>query len=128
MQLRSETGYMDGYWSTAAAGHIEQGESVAEAARREAYEELGVTGLKLRPLCAMHRCQGEAPVDQRADYFLLATEWTGDPVIREPSKCADLRWYRFDELPDPVVPHELYVMSKYHTNALDSVVSYGFGS
>jgi len=126
LQLRAGTGYMDGYWATAAAGHIEHGETVAQAARREVYEELGVTNLKLRPLCAMHRSQGHNPVDQRVDYFLLATEWTGDPEIREPTKCADLRWHRLDVLPNPVVPHELHVMSKYQSARLEPVMSYGF--
>ena len=38
LQLRQGTGYMDGHWAAAAAGHIEQGESVFEAAAREAAE------------------------------------------------------------------------------------------
>nr|WP_300149873.1 NUDIX domain-containing protein [Propionicimonas sp.] len=126
LQLRSGTGYMDGYWATAAAGHIEPGESVADAATREAWEELGVRDLELRPLCAMHRCQGSDPIDQRVDYFLLATNWKGEPTIREPAKCADLRWYQLTALPDPVVPHELYVMSRYRQDALEPIESYGF--
>ena len=31
LHLRSNTGYRDGHWATAAAGHVEQGESVAAA-------------------------------------------------------------------------------------------------
>ena len=42
LQLRQGTGYMDGHWATAAAGHVERGESVFAAAAREAAEELGV--------------------------------------------------------------------------------------
>jgi len=26
----------------------------------------------------------------------------GEPVAMEPSKCAEWRWYRFDELPSPI--------------------------
>ena len=29
LQLRQGTGYMDGYWATAAAGHVEAGEPAA---------------------------------------------------------------------------------------------------
>ena len=50
LQLREGTGYMDGYWATAAAGHVERGESVFAAAAREVTEELGVTGVHLAPL------------------------------------------------------------------------------
>jgi ADP-ribose pyrophosphatase YjhB (NUDIX family) len=126
LQLRSGTGYMDGYWATAAAGHVELGESVVDAAVREASEELGVWDLDLRPLCAMHRCQGTDPVAQRVDYFLLATGWKGEPTIMEPAKCADLRWYQLTALPEPVVPHELYVMLRYQRDSLEPIVSFGF--
>ncbi len=119
LQLRAGTGYMDGYWATAAAGHIERDESVFDAAKREANEELGITDLALRPLCAMHRSQGEDPIDQRVDYFLLATDWSGEPTIREPDKCADLRWFPLDALPDPVVPHELQVIEDYRRGILE---------
>ncbi|MGZ4575184.1 MAG: NUDIX domain-containing protein [Oryzihumus sp.] len=48
---------------TAAAGHIEQDESVFDAAGREALEELGFKDFELKPLCAMHRSAGSAPID-----------------------------------------------------------------
>ena len=42
LQLRQNTGYMDGRWAAAAAGHVERGETAYDAARREALEEVGV--------------------------------------------------------------------------------------
>jgi 8-oxo-dGTP diphosphatase len=126
LQLRSGTGYLDGHWATAAAGHLEWGESVFAAARREANEELGVVSLALRPLCAMHRSQGKDPIDQRVDYFLLATSWSGDPRSREPEKCSDLRWFPLAALPDPVVPHELQVIEAYRRGTLEPIVTHGF--
>ena len=70
LQLRQGTGYMDGHWAAAAAGHVEAGESVLDAAVREADEELGVTidPVDLAPLCAMHRTSApHGPVDERVD-------------------------------------------------------------
>lgn len=127
LQLRQGTGYMDDHWATAAAGHIEQGESVFEAAAREATEELGVTELELTPLCAMHRTGGTGdPVDERVDYFLLATSWTGEPRIIEADKCADLRWFGVDDLPTPVVPHERQVIEALRDGTLEPIVTHGF--
>jgi isopentenyldiphosphate isomerase len=39
-----------GYWDLAAGGVVLAGESYEESARRELHEELGITGIKLRPL------------------------------------------------------------------------------
>jgi 8-oxo-dGTP diphosphatase len=127
LQLREGTGYMDGHWATAAAGHIEKGESVFEAAAREAAEELAVTDLELRPLCAMHRTGRTGdPVDERVDYFLLATSWSGEPRIVEADKCADLRWFDLGVLPSPVVPHELAVIERLRDGTLEPILVHGF--
>jgi len=126
LQLRQGTGYMDGFWATAAAGHVEEGESVFAAAAREAREELGVKDVRLTPLCAMHRVQpGGDAVDQRVDYFFAAGSWVGEPTILEPDKCADLRWFRLDALPDPVVPHELEVLEALRAGSVPAIMSYG---
>ncbi|MDQ2848408.1 MAG: NUDIX domain-containing protein [Actinomycetota bacterium] len=127
LQLRSGTGYLDGYWALAAAGHIEQGESAFEAAKREATEELGVHGLQLTALTAMHRTGGTGtPIDERVDYFFIATSWHGEPQIIEPNKCADLRWFRLDALPDPVAPHELSVLELMIGGTVPPIITYGF--
>lgn len=126
LQLREGTGFRDGFWAAAAAGHVEEGESVFDAASREATEELGINDVRLTPLCAMHRLQpGGAPVDQRVDYFFSAGSWVGEPAILEPDKCADLRWFRLDALPDPVVPHELEVLDALRAGSVPAIMAYG---
>jgi 8-oxo-dGTP pyrophosphatase MutT (NUDIX family) len=126
LQLRRGTGYMDGYWATAAAGHVERGESVFAAAAREAAEELGVSEVELEPLCAMHRTGTGLPIDERVDYFLRATAWSGTPRIVEADKCADLRWFTLDALPEPVVPHERQVLEGLRRGDLPPIVTHGF--
>ena len=127
LQLRQGTGYMDDHWAAAAAGHVEQGESVFEAAARESTEELGVTDVQLQPLCAMHRTGGTGdPIDERVDYFLRATSWSGEPRIIEADKCADLRWFGLHDLPTPVVPHELQVIEGFRDGTLAPIVTHGF--
>jgi len=129
LQLRQNTGYRDGHWATAAAGHVEQGESVFEAACREAREELGiqVRVQDLVPLTGMHRTHGNGrPVDERVDWFFECRHWTGTPRLVETHKAADLRWFALDALPDPVVPHERYVFERMYAGDLPAVVTFGF--
>jgi 8-oxo-dGTP diphosphatase len=127
LQLRHGTGFMDDHWATAAAGHIERGESVFEAGRRESLEELGVAEVDLAPLCAMHRTGATGdPIDERVDYFLLATSWRGEPRIVEGDKCAGLRWFGLHDLPSPVVPHELQVVEALRDGTLEPVLTHGF--
>ena len=129
LQLRQNTGYRDGYWATAAAGHVESDESVLTAAAREAAEELGVTIAieDLVPLCAMHRTHGNHdPIDERVDFFFECRRWTGAPAILEPTKNARLDWFAVTALPDPVVPHELFVIERLIRGDLPPVVTFGF--
>ncbi|MDM7989108.1 NUDIX domain-containing protein [Arthrobacter sp. zg-Y877] len=128
LQLRQGTGYMDGYWATAAAGHVEPGESVVEAAVREAREELGITvaPADVVPLTSMHRTNGGGnPVDERVDFFFLCSAWQGEPRIMEPGKAARLEWFPLDELPADVVPHERYVFDRLR-DGMPPILTFGF--
>ena len=127
LQLREGTGYMDGHWAAAVAGHVEKGESVFEAAAREAIEEMDVRDIVLTPLCAMHRTGvGEDPVDERVDYFFSAISWSGEPRIVEDDKCADLRWFGLDDLPGNVVPHERRVLEALREDDVPPIMTHGF--
>lgn len=129
LQLRQNTGYRDGHWAVAAAGHVEAGESVLAAACREAAEELGI-GIEpgwLRPLTTMHRTHANGrPIDERVDFFFTCTRWTGEPEVREPAKTAGLRWCALDALPEPVVPHERWVLTALRSGSVPSISAFGF--
>jgi 8-oxo-dGTP pyrophosphatase MutT (NUDIX family) len=130
LQLRSGTGYRDGHWACAAAGHVEAGESVVEAAVREAREELGVliAPEDLVPLCAMHRTHGNGnPVDERVDFFFTCTRYVGTARLLERHKSADLRWFDLDALPEPVVPHERRVLGLLLAGHVPAILTEGFG-
>lgn len=112
LQLRRGTGYRDGHWAV-LAGHVDPGESVHEAAVREAAEEAGVVVRPedLRPLTTLHRFERGGPaVEQRVDVFFEARAWTGDPSRREEDKAERLAWFPITDLPEPVVPHERLVL------------------
>lgn len=48
------------------------------------------------------------------------------PRIVEPTKAAGLAWFELDALPDPVVPHERYVLEHLAAETLPPVTTYGF--
>ena len=126
LQLRQHTGFMDGHWAAAAAGHVERGETAYDAARREAREELGIDGLDLSFVTAMQRTGRGEPIDERVDFFLTARRWSGEPRVVEPDKAAALRWWPLDALPDPVVPHEHAVLQGIRTGTSTPYSTFGF--
>lgn len=129
LQHRQNTGYRDGFWAAATAGHVERDESVFAAADREAAEELGIriAQADLVPLCSMHRT-GETndPVDERVDFFFSCSRWSGVPRVMESGKNAGIGWHSLSALPDPVVPHELFVLEHWRAGDLSPVVTFGF--
>ncbi|MED4781456.1 NUDIX hydrolase [Brevibacillus choshinensis] len=99
---RFNTGYEDGNYSV-PAGHVESGEEVVTAAIREAHEECGILIDRndLQVVGAMHRNSSE----ERIDFFLSTTRWSGEIVNAEPDKCDELKWVDMDHLPDNLIPY-----------------------
>ena len=114
LQLRRNTGYMDGCWACAVAGHVEVGEPVTRTVVREAAEEAGIVldPEDVRALTTVHRSNdvGGPLLEQRVDFFFTARRWSGEPTAAEPERNAGLRWFALDELPERVPPHERAVM------------------
>lgn len=125
LQLRAGTGYMDGHWAL-LAGHLERDESVLDAAVREAEEEAGVVvdATDLVPLTTLHRFEpGGPPIEQRVDFFFEARTWTGEPEVREPHRTAQMGWFALDSLPEPVVPHELQVLTALAAGQVPAILA-----
>jgi len=117
---RFNTGYADGQYSV-PAGHLDGGETVLAAARREAQEE---TGLRLDMAeivfsSVVHRMEEE----ERVDFFVLVRQWQGEPVNTEPDKCDELRWVNVHELPDNIIPY----VKKAIRNHQAGIVFHEFG-
>lgn len=115
---RANTGYEDGNYSV-VAGHLEGNETASQAMVREAHEEAGivVAPADLRFVHVMHRKEA-AEADERIDLFFAATHWQGEPEIREPEKCSELRWAALGALPPNVVPYVRAAMEHYRHNRL----------
>ena len=126
LQQRGAVPFMAGHWAAAAAGHVEPGETAAMAAAREAREELGLSAVGLEFVAAMQRRRGEEPVEQRIDFVFTARAWTGEPAIMEPGKAQALGWFPLTALPEPMVPHEAYVLGLLAAGDVPALLSFGF--
>ena len=83
-----------GVWDV-FGGHVEAGESLEEALRREAREELGVEIDAFRPLGTVHD-----PVEPADITVFAVTAWKGEPVNAAPDEHSEIGWFSLNELPD----------------------------
>lgn len=86
---------------TIPGGHIEYGESWAEAARRETLEEVGVEITNVRFLTAANDI-----FEKEGKHYVtiwVESDWlAGEPTSMEPEKVIDVQWRSLDDLPTPL--------------------------
>jgi 8-oxo-dGTP pyrophosphatase MutT (NUDIX family) len=109
---RFNTGFADGQYSV-PAGHLDGGETVIAAARREAQEEVAVQieAEDIHYSSVMHRLDG----DERVDFFVNVYKWEGEPINAEPNKCDDIRWVDVDDLPIDTIPYIRRALHNHRT-------------
>lgn len=108
---RYNTGYEDGNYSV-VAGHLDGGETVKQAAIREAKEEAGVDLIEenVKIIGVMHR---KKESEERVDFFAVVKEWNGEIENQEPQKCDDLRFFPLNDLPSNIIPYILRGIDNY---------------
>ncbi len=95
----------NGYWSV-PAGAMELGESIAENAVREVYEETGLTATALTPF-ALYSGLAHTHTNMYGHTYQLhvtmfrVDAWHGELVTRT-DETIDAGWYRLDALPEPI--------------------------
>lgn len=119
-QRRDANPDFDGLWHL-PSGKLDAGESLLHAAAREAEEEVGVlvNPHDLRHVQTLH-VNGSGP-EPRLGIFFEARNWIGEPVNREPDKCAAVRWFALDALPGNIIDYPAAGIHAYRTGEPFSV-------
>ena len=89
-----------GHWSI-VGGKVDHMEAVADAARREAEEESGLTIHSARFLCLSEQ-RIEADRQHWISLIYVTDNFSGAPQLMEPDKLSDIGWYALDALPQPL--------------------------
>jgi 8-oxo-dGTP diphosphatase len=90
----------NGKWGL-PGGHLEYGENIEAAAKRELLEETGLKAdLKLVNITNDPKTEG---LYQHYIHFVYeASNIQGEPVNTEPDKCAGWEWFSLDDLPEDI--------------------------
>ncbi|MBQ4837311.1 nucleotide triphosphate diphosphatase NUDT15 [Pseudoalteromonas luteoviolacea] len=87
-------------WAT-PGGHLEFGERIECCAKREVFEETGLSVTEIKEVGFTN----DIFISENKHYitiFVIAQCRDGDAKVLEPNKCKQWRWFSLDELPKPL--------------------------
>ena len=114
LSRRQNKGWGDGLLCI-PGGHIEAGETPAEAAVRELREELGITveTQELTFLCLEARRSGDR--NYLSTIFTLKTDQ--EPINNEPHECSELVWVDPEHLGDDIIENFKHVIQRSYVDS-----------
>lgn len=103
--MKKKGGQLDGL-HTFISGHVEKGESVIDALIREAKEEADIDlkheDLKISVVVQRTNAPYKGDIADIIDFFILCENYSGEIKNNEPEKCDEIKFYKFDSLPDTI--------------------------
>ena len=96
-------------------GHVEYGESFEDAAVRETKEEVNIDldASKLQVVGVTNDFFKESG-KHYVTVMLRTTDFCGEPIVKEPDKCYEWKWFSPNELPDNLFLSVENFLNKYH--------------
>jgi 8-oxo-dGTP diphosphatase len=91
-------------------GHLEQGETILEAAARELREETDIVAKSMRVVVV-----GD-PIPENNFHLqigVLVETWQGEPKVVAPEECDELNFFSVDDLPTPLFVSSEYIIHKF---------------
>lgn len=102
-----------GEWSF-PGGHLEMGETIFEAAKRETEDE---TGLQIYDLELISVADEMRYLQSDGKHYLnigISGKYqAGEPVLMEPDKCKEWRWFSLDNLPENLLEGTELMIKNY---------------
>lgn len=101
------------------AYHREDSEAAASCMIREAEEETGLVIAEgdLSLVHVVDLLDPGSPIP-RVQFFFAASRWEGEPVVREPDRCTEWRWWPLTALPEPIVAYTRAALESMSRGAL----------
>jgi 8-oxo-dGTP diphosphatase len=108
------SGFGAGTWGL-PGGHLEQGETIAEAAARELEEETGLVARKMKVAAI-----GD-PIKENNYHLqigMLVEVWEGELSITDPGEIDELCFFPLNDLPSELLISSAYIIEKYISQRL----------
>ncbi|MFG2548202.1 NUDIX domain-containing protein [Streptomyces sp. NPDC048594] len=114
-----DSAYAGGSWHV-LAGHCEQ-ENAIDCLTREAMEEAGlhIERQDVELVHVVHHI-GQPKNPPRMSLFFRVRTWDGEPVLREPDKCTQWKFWDPAALPNDLVPYTRLAIAKIQNGELYS--------
>jgi len=116
LQKRATTKLVQpGKWDTAVGGHLAYGETIEESLKREAEEEIGLTGFKAVPAL---KYRWDSAIESELVYCFIARQ--GSPKAMSSEEISEGRYWKFKEIEEnlgkavftPNFEHEFQLLKK----------------
>jgi len=114
----------EGQWAL-PGGHLKPGERLSEAALREIGEEIGnEVKVKIKGAIGITEANLPPAYVPHLIVILLADYLEGEPVLNEPDRCEEWRWFPIDQLPENLFPGVKEALENYKKGKLFKIASF----
>ncbi|TSC95224.1 MAG: hypothetical protein CEN87_236 [Parcubacteria group bacterium Licking1014_1] len=99
----------EGTW-TMPGGKLEYEESFEEGAKREVFEETGISLNDVKVICVNNDKNEYAHF---VTIGLFSDKFSGEPKVMEPDEIVEWKWFSLDNLPNPLYFPSVKVIENY---------------